>query len=70
MNHPEWRPYWQPDATNCALCNESFGYFKIGKHHCRKCGKIVCGKCCEKLKYVDSYFSEVKICNRCYNQTK
>ncbi|OWB54726.1 hypothetical protein B5S28_g580 [[Candida] boidinii] len=37
---------WQPDedVTNCCICHSSFTFFHR-KHHCRKCGRIVCGDC-------------------------
>ncbi|KAI8635388.1 hypothetical protein F5Y19DRAFT_469257 [Xylariaceae sp. FL1651] len=39
-------PRWQPDSevTNCPICNVRFGIF-IRKHHCRKCGRVVCDRC-------------------------
>ena len=39
--------HWLPDseATNCCQCDSTFGFF--GRHHCRQCGKIFCGKCCK-----------------------
>ena len=72
MNHPDWRPYWQPDDTakSCSICDKDFTYsiisLKNGKHHCRECGKIVCDDCWGKLKYVATYFKEVNVCYICY----
>ena len=46
------RSTWQPDATadKCAKCKLIFsGLFSSGKHHCRRCGRIYCGQCCNKL---------------------
>lgn len=39
-------PRWQPDAevTNCPICKHAFSFF-YRKHHCRKCGKVVCANC-------------------------
>ncbi|KAI1431017.1 hypothetical protein GGR50DRAFT_127188 [Xylaria sp. CBS 124048] len=39
-------PRWQPDseAINCSICDARFGMF-IRKHHCRKCGRVVCHSC-------------------------
>ncbi|KAI3343210.1 hypothetical protein F4824DRAFT_444851 [Ustulina deusta] len=39
-------PRWQPDAevTNCPICDVQFGMF-LRKHHCRKCGRVVCDRC-------------------------
>ncbi|KAH6606641.1 kinase anchor [Trichoderma cornu-damae] len=39
-------PRWQPDAevTFCPICRAQFSIF-VRKHHCRKCGRVVCNSC-------------------------
>ncbi|KAI1813241.1 FYVE zinc finger-domain-containing protein [Poronia punctata] len=39
-------PRWQPDAevTNCSICGAGFTLL-YRKHHCRKCGRVVCDRC-------------------------
>ncbi|KAK0731678.1 hypothetical protein B0H67DRAFT_565529 [Lasiosphaeris hirsuta] len=39
-------PRWQPDAevTYCPICHAQFNIF-VRKHHCRKCGRVVCNAC-------------------------
>lgn len=39
-------PRWQPDAevTECPICHTTFGFW-YRKHHCRKCGRVVCAVC-------------------------
>ena len=39
-------PKWQPDedVSTCPVCKTPFGFF-FRKHHCRKCGKVVCAPC-------------------------
>lgn len=39
-------PRWQPDeeVTHCPICGDPFGYW-VRRHHCRKCGRVVCNKC-------------------------
>ncbi|KAK2030672.1 FYVE-domain-containing protein [Colletotrichum zoysiae] len=39
-------PRWQPDAevTLCPICHVQFSIF-VRKHHCRKCGRVVCNAC-------------------------
>ncbi|KAK8055105.1 hypothetical protein PG993_000332 [Apiospora rasikravindrae] len=39
-------PRWQPDAevTLCPICRTQFSIF-VRKHHCRKCGRVVCASC-------------------------
>lgn len=39
-------PVWQADedASSCFICNKDFSVF-YRRHHCRKCGRVVCGTC-------------------------
>lgn len=39
-------PAWQPDsaAAACFLCSTKFTFFNR-RHHCRKCGRLVCADC-------------------------
>ncbi|PHH67557.1 hypothetical protein CDD82_1329 [Ophiocordyceps australis] len=39
-------PRWQQDAevTYCPICHTQFSIF-VRKHHCRKCGRVVCNSC-------------------------
>ncbi|KAK4147714.1 FYVE zinc finger-domain-containing protein [Dichotomopilus funicola] len=39
-------PRWQPDSeqTYCPICGTQFSFF-VRKHHCRKCGRVVCNSC-------------------------
>ena len=39
-------PRWQPDveANECPICHTAFGFW-FRKHHCRKCGRVVCANC-------------------------
>ncbi|KAL3465193.1 FYVE zinc finger-domain-containing protein [Aspergillus heterothallicus] len=40
------RPQWQPDSevTECPICGAAFSFW-YRKHHCRKCGRVVCASC-------------------------
>lgn len=40
------RPRWQPDeeVTECPICEVAFSFW-FRKHHCRKCGRVVCASC-------------------------
>lgn len=40
------RPLWQPDTdvTECPICGTVFSFW-YRKHHCRKCGRVVCSAC-------------------------
>ncbi len=39
-------PRWEPDAgvSKCPICGTVFGFW-YRKHHCRKCGRVVCANC-------------------------
>ncbi|KAF2434822.1 FYVE-domain-containing protein [Tothia fuscella] len=39
-------PKWQPDSevSACPVCKKPFTFFNR-KHHCRKCGRVVCASC-------------------------
>ncbi|KAL4869721.1 hypothetical protein BDV12DRAFT_167557 [Aspergillus spectabilis] len=40
------QPQWQPDSevTECPICGTGFSFW-YRKHHCRKCGRVVCSSC-------------------------
>ncbi len=61
---------YDSDVTRCQICNIRFGLKLIpsGRHHCRSCGRCICGSCSTKkltLKYRNKD-SEVRICDTCY----
>jgi hypothetical protein len=71
-------PVWLDDSarTKCALCNATFGTF-TRKHHCRRCGEIVCDKCSGHTKNVthpavkpkakEAEKQPVRVCDACFN---
>ena len=65
-------PLWIPDerVTMCHLCASEFT-ITYRRHHCRACGKIVCGPCSANkapLKY--NSFRADRVCNECYEKLK
>ncbi|XP_010641319.1 zinc finger FYVE domain-containing protein 16 isoform X2 [Fukomys damarensis] len=61
------QPNWVPDseAPNCMNCQVKFTFTKR-RHHCRACGKVFCGVCCNrkcKLPYLEK---EARVCVICY----
>lgn len=41
---------WQPDneVSRCPVCQSRFGWLNR-RHHCRRCGRVVCGECLEHM---------------------
>lgn len=48
-------PLWVPDKDieTCMLCDRPFSLLKR-RHHCRKCGRVVCRKCSEGRRYLEN----------------
>ncbi|KAJ0057580.1 hypothetical protein NL108_009357, partial [Boleophthalmus pectinirostris] len=62
------QPAWMPDAEapNCINCVQKFTFTRR-RHHCRACGKVYCGLCCNrkcKLKYLQK---EARVCVVCFD---
>jgi FYVE/RhoGEF/PH domain-containing protein 5/6 len=70
-------PVWQPDsaAKACTLCPQEFSLLNR-RHHCRSCGKVVCGNCSTHRLILPSDPSKARVCDACFkeweefNQTK
>ncbi|CAL9686821.1 unnamed protein product [Knipowitschia caucasica] len=60
---------WVPDTQHsiCMVCHrERFTMFNR-RHHCRRCGRLVCQACSEKKMVVEgSPGEEVRVCDQCY----
>ena len=53
MSRSDNGPLWQDDTevSSCFLCDLNYTIFHR-RHHCRKCGRVVCGNCSEQsIKY-------------------
>lgn len=49
----DYTPRWQDDleVNLCFLCGTNYNFFNR-RHHCRKCGRVVCGACSDQpIKY-------------------
>jgi hypothetical protein len=58
---------WEPDTKgSCGVCGTSVG--KFSRHHCRSCGKVVCGQCSNLKAEVPilNYEAPVRVCKACY----
>lgn len=57
---------WQEDAMNCSICLVRLGWnFFKRRHHCRLCGRCVCGNCSPNLISVKGSRRPVRVCTPC-----
>ena len=72
--------YWVPDKESpaCNCCKKKFqGVFFMGKHHCRRCGKVVCEDCSKGRQILDEVVTangvqknpggKQRVCKTCVN---
>ncbi|XP_017658431.1 zinc finger FYVE domain-containing protein 26 isoform X2 [Nannospalax galili] len=67
---PPARDQWVPDETEsiCMVCcREHFTMFNR-RHHCRRCGRLVCGSCSTKKMVVEGCRENpTRVCDQCYS---
>ena len=61
-------PVWVPDkdSDSCMLCGMKFTHFNR-RHHCRRCGKVVCGKCSAYRFLLDNVDVVDRVCCPCFD---
>uniref|UniRef100_A0A3P9NXU7 Zinc finger FYVE domain-containing protein 26 n=1 Tax=Poecilia reticulata TaxID=8081 RepID=A0A3P9NXU7_POERE len=68
-DQPPARKDWVPDTQHdlCMVCRrERFTMFNR-RHHCRRCGRLVCSACSERKMLLDGCpGEEVRVCDQCY----
>lgn len=61
---------WYPDhlAAQCYGCERGF-WLATRKHHCRNCGNVFCGSCCDQKIPVPSQqlFEPSRVCRSCFS---
>ncbi|XP_002000123.3 zinc finger FYVE domain-containing protein 26 homolog [Drosophila mojavensis] len=64
------REEWIPDesATHCMCCRRSAFTMLMRRHHCRRCGRVVCYACSTQRMTIPELYGdvEVRVCNDCY----
>lgn len=52
---------WQPDSAvqSCPICHRIFSFFHR-RHHCRNCGRVVCGDCSAESSCLGPRFNSLK----------
>mmetsp|Transcript_11237 Transcript_11237/g.15441 ORF Transcript_11237/g.15441 Transcript_11237/m.15441 type:complete len:339 (+) Transcript_11237:233-1249(+) len=64
------RTAWQSkyDAKTCFGCGNSFNVVTNRHHHCRQCGRVVCGACSEHKDRVKGYSKPQRTCDECHEK--
>jgi len=64
-----YAPVWEQDhkSDTCRLCEAQFTFFSR-RHHCRRCGGLVCGKCSNYTAVLPhiSKTKQLRVCKNCY----
>ncbi|CAH6843691.1 zinc finger FYVE domain-containing protein 26 isoform X1 [Phodopus roborovskii] len=67
---PPAKDQWVPDERECTCmvcCRERFTMFNR-RHHCRRCGRLVCGSCSTKKMEVEGCRENpTRVCDQCYS---
>ena len=66
------REPWQPDSaasSGCSPCSSQWDVINR-RHHCRRCGAVVCDPCSASRKPLPDYGyrESVRVCSRCFSQ--
>ncbi|KAJ2909845.1 carboxypeptidase Y-deficient [Coemansia aciculifera] len=60
---------WEADDARdaCPLCARQFGRLAVRRHHCRVCGRLVCGTCTRQLAIAGAAAGdcELRVCGDC-----
>lgn len=67
------KSHWIKDieATHCMCCKRSVFTMLTRRHHCRRCGRVVCHSCSTKRLKIPKIYENilVRICDDCFKQT-
>jgi len=64
------RVAWQSkyEASTCFGCGSTFNPITNRHHHCRACGRVVCGSCSEHRDKVRGYAKPQRTCDECHER--
>lgn len=68
MSSMDGQKSWEPNSASsvCRLCGWKWGLVRHRRHHCRKCGLLVCGRCSRGRSKVAGYPEKaVRVCDKC-----
>lgn len=67
------KAHWIKDveATHCMCCKKSVFTMLTRRHHCRRCGRVVCHSCSTKRLTIPKLYENilVRVCDDCARQT-
>ncbi|XP_053948661.1 zinc finger FYVE domain-containing protein 26 homolog [Anastrepha ludens] len=60
------------DATHCMCCHRAAFTMLMRRHHCRRCGRVVCFACSTHRMRIPALYDdvEVRVCNDCFSKTE
>lgn len=60
------------DAKHCMCCKRSVFTMLTRRHHCRRCGRVVCHACSTKRMQIPNMYADilVRVCGDCFRQTE
>eukprot|EP00928_Gymnodinium_smaydae_P041386 TRINITY_DN28018_c0_g1_i1.p1 TRINITY_DN28018_c0_g1~~TRINITY_DN28018_c0_g1_i1.p1 ORF type:complete len:397 (+),score=90.30 TRINITY_DN28018_c0_g1_i1:158-1348(+) len=64
VDQTEWVP--DEEVTKCPICSKGFSMLHNRRHHCRACGRVVCGPCSSNTLYLTNMSSQQRVCDPCF----
>lgn len=60
------------EASHCMCCKRAVFTMLTRRHHCRRCGRVVCHWCSTKRLNIPNMYADVlvRVCDECYRQTE
>lgn len=59
------------EATHCMSCKRSAFTMLTRRHHCRRCGRVICHSCSTQRMIIPNMYEDVlvRVCSDCFKQT-